>query len=96
MGKKRHTPEEIITKLREADVLQAKGQTLVEACRQIGVSEQMYYNWRKEYGGLRVDQAKRFKQLEQENTRLKKLVADLSMDNAILKEASEGKLLSPG
>jgi len=90
MGKKRHTPEEIITKLREADVLQAKGQSLLEACRQIGVSEQTYYNWRKEYGGLRVDQAKRFKQLEQENARLKKLVADLSMDNAILKEAARG------
>lgn len=67
MGKKRHTAEEIITKLREADVLQAKGQTLSEACRQIEVSEQTYYNWRKEYGGLRVDQAKRFKEIEQEN-----------------------------
>jgi len=90
MSKKRHTPEEIITKLREADVLQAKGQSIQEACRQIGVSEQTYYNWRKDYGGLRVDQAKRFKQMEQENTRLKKLVADLSMDNAILKEAARG------
>ena len=90
MGKKRHTPEEIITKIREADVLQSKGQSVGEACRQIGVSEQTYYNWRKEYGGLRVDQAKRFKQLEQENGRLKKLVADLSMDNAILKEAARG------
>lgn len=90
MGKKRHTPEQIITKLREADVLQAKGQSVPETCRQIGVSEQTYYNWRKEYGGLRVDQAKRFKELEQENTRLKKLVADLSMDNAILKEAARG------
>lgn len=90
MGKKRHTPEEIITKLREADVLQAKGQSIPEACRQIGISEQTYYNWRKEYGGLKVDQAKRFKELERENTRLKKLVADLSMDNAILKEAARG------
>ena len=90
MSKKRHTPEEIITKLREADVLQAKGQSVQEACRQIAVSEQTYYNWRKEYGGLRVDQAKRFKQIEQENTRLKKLVADLSMDVAILKEAARG------
>ena len=90
MGKKRHTPEEIITKIREADVLQSKGQSVGEACRQIGVSEQTYYNWRKEYGGLRVDQARRFKQLEQENARLKKLVADLSMDNAILKEATRG------
>jgi transposase-like protein len=90
MGKKRHTTEEIVTKLREADVLQAKGQTLVEACRQIGVSEQTYYNWRKEYGGLKIDQAKRFKQLEQENARLKKVIADLSIDNAILKEAARG------
>ena len=90
MGKKRHTTEEIITKLREADVLQAKGQTLAEACRQIAISEQTYYNWRKEYGGLRVDQAKRFKDMEQENARLKRLVADLAMDNAILKEAARG------
>jgi len=90
MGKKRHTPEEIITKLREADVLQAKGQTVGEACRQIEVSEQTYFKWRKEYGGLRVDQAKRFKEIEQENARLKRLVADLSMDNAILKEAARG------
>jgi len=90
MSKKRHTPEQIITKLREAEVLQSKGQSIPEACRQIGVSEQTYYNWRKEYGGLRVDQAKRFKQMEQENARLRKLVADLSMDNAILKEAARG------
>lgn len=90
MGKKRHTTEEIVIKLREADVLQSKGQTLVEACRQIGISEQTYYNWRKEYGGLKLDQAKRFKQLEQENARLKKVIADLSIDNAILKEAARG------
>jgi len=90
MGKKRYTAEEIITKLREADVLQAKGQSLAEACRQIAISEQTYYNWRKEYGGLRVDQAKRFKEMELENSRPKRLVADLSMDNAILKEAARG------
>ena len=90
MAKKRHSAEEIITKLREADVLQAKGQSIVEGCRHLGISEQTYYKWRKEYGGLQVDQAKRFKQLEQENSRLKKLVADLSMDNAILKEAARG------
>ena len=90
MGKKRHTVEEIITKLREGEVLQAKGQSVLEACRQLGISEQTYYNWRKEYGGLKIDQAKRFKQLEEENNRLKKLVADLSMDNAILKEAARG------
>ena len=90
MGKKRYTPEQIITKLREADVLQAKGQSVPEVCRQIGISDQTYYNWRKEYGGLRIDQAKRFKELEQENARLKRLVADLSMDNAMLKEAARG------
>ncbi len=90
MGKKRHTTEEIVMKLREADVLQSKGQTVLEACRQIEISEQTYYNWRKEYGGLKIDQAKRFKQMEQENGRLKRLVADLSMDNAILKEAARG------
>ena len=90
MGTKRHTTEEIVIKLREVDVLQSKGQSLAEACRHIGVSEQTYYNWRKEYGGLKIDQAKRFKQLEQENTRLKKVIADLSIDNAILKEAARG------
>ena len=90
MGKKRHTTEEIVMKLREADVLQSKGQTVLESCRQIEISEQTYYNWRKEYGGLKIDQAKRFKQMEQENNRLKRLVADLSMDNAILKEAARG------
>ena len=90
MGKRRHTVEEIITKLREGEVLQAKGQSVLEACRQLGISEQTYYNWRKEYGGLKIDQARRFKQMEEENSRLKKLVADLSMDNAILKEAARG------
>ena len=90
MGRKRHTVEEIITKLREAEVLQGKGQSVLEACRQLGISEQTYYNWRKEYGGLKIDQARRFKQMEEENSRLKKLVADLSMDNAILKEAARG------
>jgi putative transposase len=88
MGKKKHTAEEIVTKLREADVLLSKGQTIQEACRQLAISDQTYYKWRKEYGGLQVDQAKRFKQLEQENNQLRKLVADLSMDNAILREAT--------
>ena len=88
MSKKKHTAEEIVTKLREAEVLLAKGQSIAEACRQLGISDQTYYKWRKEYGGLKVDQAKRFKQMEQENSRLRKLVADLSMDNAILKEAT--------
>lgn len=90
MPQKRFTPEQIVTKLREAEVHQAKGLTVAEICRQMSITEQTYYRWRKEYGGLRVDQAKRFKQMEQENTRLRKLVADLSMDNAILKEASKG------
>ena len=88
MSKKKHTAEEIVTKLREAEVLIAKGQSIAEACRQLGISDQTYYKWRRGYGGLQVDQAKRFKQMEQENSRLRKLVADLSMDNAILKEAS--------
>ena len=90
MARKRYTAEQIITKLREAEVELAKGQSTPQVCKKLGVSEQTYYRWRKEYGGLRVDQAKRFKQLEQENARLKKLVADLSLDNSILKEVSSG------
>jgi len=89
MSKKKHTAEEIVTKLREADVLLAKGQTIGEACRQLQISDQTYYKWRKEYGGLQVDQAKRFKALEQENARLRKVVSDLVMDNTILKEAAK-------
>jgi len=89
MSKKRHTAEEIVTKLREADVLLAKGQSIGEACRQLQISDQTYYKWRKEYGGLQVDQAMRFKAREQENTRLRKVVSDLVMDNAILKEATK-------
>jgi putative transposase len=89
MSRKKHTAEEIVTKLREADVLLAKGQNIAEACRQLGISDQTYYKWRKEYGGLQVDQAKRFKELEQENSRLRKVVADLVMDNTILKEAAK-------
>ena len=90
MSRKRHTPEQIISKLREAEVLIGQGKTTLEACKQIGVSEQTYYKWRKEYGGLRLDQAKRFKELERENARLKKLVADQALDMAILKEAASG------
>jgi transposase-like protein len=90
MARKKHTAEEIITKLREADVLLGRGQSMVEVCRQLSISEQTYYKWRKEYGGLHVDQAKRFKQLEQENSQLRKLVANLSIDNEILKEAARG------
>jgi transposase-like protein len=90
MSKKRFTAEEIINKLHEAEVLQSKGQSLGEVVRQLGVSDATYYKWRKEYGGLRVDQAKRFKELEAENQRLRKVVAELSIDNSILKEAARG------
>ena len=90
MGRGRHTAEQIIAKLREAEVLQAKGMSIEEVMRQLGVSDATYYKWRKEYGGLRVDQAKRLKELEQENSRLRKVVSDLSIDNAILKEAARG------
>ena len=90
MEKKRFTAEQIISKLREAEVLQSRGLSIVEICRQLGVKEQTYYKWRKEYGGMRIDQAKKLKEVEQENSRLKKLVADLSLDNAILKETVRG------
>ena len=90
MAKKTFTPEQIINKLREAEIHINQGISIVEASRKIGVTQQTYYRWRKEYGGLRIEQAKRLKSLEKENTRLKKLVADLSLDNAILKEASAG------
>ena len=88
--KKGYTPEQIINKLREAEILLSQGNTIGIVCKKIGVSDYTYYRWRKEYGGMRVEQAKRLKELEQENSRLKKLVADLSLDNAILKEASRG------
>lgn len=90
MGRQRHTAEQIISKLREAEVLQAKGMSIEEVMRQLGVSDATYYKWRKGYGGLRVDQAKRLKDLEQENSRLRRVVSDLSIDNAILKEAARG------
>jgi transposase-like protein len=90
MARKRYTAEQIITKLREAEVELAKGQTTPQVCKKLGISDQTYYRWRKEYGGLRVDQAKRLKQLERENARLKRVVADLSLDNSILKEVSSG------
>jgi transposase-like protein len=90
MPRKRFTSEQIITILREAEVLVNQGSTVIQAVRKLGISEQTYYRWRKEYGGMRIDQAKRLKELEQENVRLKKLVADLSLDNAILKEANRG------
>jgi len=90
MAKRRYKPEEIIRKLREAEVLLSQGAAIGEACRRIEVTEQTYYRWRKEYGGLRVEQARKLKALEKENSRLKRLVADLSLDNVILKEAASG------
>ena len=90
MVRKPYTPEQIINKLREAEIQINKGMSIAEASRKLGVTEQTYYRWRKEYGGLRIEQAKKLKSLEKENARLKKLVADLSLDNAILKEAAEG------
>ena len=90
MAQKKHTPEQIIRKLREVEVAQGKVKTTPQAVKQIGVSEQTFYRWRKEYGGMRVDQAKQLKELEKENLRLKRLVADLSLDNQILKEVTEG------
>ncbi len=90
MVRKNFTPEQIINKLREAEIHINQGISIAEASRKINVTQQTYYRWRKEYGGLRIEQAKRLKSLEKENARLKKLVADLSLDNAILKEAAEG------
>ena len=90
MVRRNFNPEQIINKLREAEVHINQGISISEASRKIGVTEQTYYRWRKEYGGLRIEQAKKLKSLEKENARLKKLVADLSLDNAILKEATEG------
>lgn len=90
MGRKRFTSEQIITMLREAEVHLNQDSTVGEVCRKLGISEQTYYRWRKDYGGMRVDQARRLKDLEKENSRLKRLVADLSLDNAILKEANRG------
>ena len=90
MPRQRFTSEQIIGKLREVEVFVAKGGSVADASRQIGVAEQTLYRWRKEYGGLRVDQARRMKDLEAENARLKKLVADLSLDKMILVEAAPG------
>ena len=91
MPKKTFTPEEIISKLREAEVLLGQGQPIGAVCRGLGISEQTDYRWRKEYGGLRTEQARRLKDLERENARLKKVVADLALDKAMLQEALSGK-----
>jgi transposase-like protein len=90
MARKRHTPEEIIRLLRTVEINTGKGASLELSCRKIGVSEVTYHRWKREYGGMRVDQAKKLKEIEQENGRLKKLVADLSLDNSILKEVAKG------
>jgi len=87
---KKHGVEEIIGKLREAEVELGRGRTVVDVCRQLGVSEQTYFRWRQEYGGLKLDQARRLKELERENGRLKRAVAELTLDKLILKEAAEG------
>ena len=90
MGKRRHTPEQIITALREAEVGLANGKTAAMVSRELGISEQTYYRWRKEFGGMKVDQARRLKDLEQENTHLKRAVANLTVDKLILEEAAKG------
>ncbi len=90
MPRKRFTVEQIIQKLREAEVELAHGKTISLVCKQLGITDQTYYRWRKEYGGIRTDQAKRLKDLEKENARLKRLLADAELDKAILKEAASG------
>jgi putative transposase len=90
MPKKRYTPEEIVAKLRQVDVLVSQGHNISDAIRQIGVSEVTYYRWRQEYGGLKTDQVKRLKELEQENSRLRRAVSDLTLDKLILQEAARG------
>ncbi len=90
MAKRSYRPEQIIKKLREAEVLLSQGENVGEAARKIEVTEQTYYRWRREYGGMRIEQLKRLKVLEKENSRLKRIVADLSLDNDIPKEASRG------
>ena len=90
MARTRHTSEQIITKLREAEVLLAQGKQVPAVCKQLGVAEQTYYRWRKEYGGMKVDQAKRLKELEKENARLKRLLAEAHLDKAMLQEVASG------
>ena len=90
MKDKKHTTEQIITKLREVERLQAEGQSIAQACKQIAVSEHTFYKWRQRYGSMKMDEAKRLKELERENQQLKRLVADLSLDNQMLKEVARG------
>lgn len=91
MAKRKYSSEEVIHKLREADVLLGQGKTILEVVKQLGVTDQTYYRWRKAYGGMKVDQAKRLKDLETENARLRRAVAELTVDKLILKEVAEGK-----
>lgn len=90
MAKQRFKAEDIIMKLREVEIHQGKGMDIMSACKQVGITDATYYRWRKEYGGMKIDQTKKFKELEQENGRLKKIVANLTLDNEILKEAARG------
>ena len=90
MKRIRHSPEQIIRKLREADAEMASGKTIPEVCKALGIAENTYYRWRNQFGGIKADEMKRLKELERENARLKALVADLSLDKAILKEAARG------
>ena len=92
MAKKRYRPEEIISKLREADILIGQGHTVAQAIKSIGITEVTYYRWRQEYGGMSTSQAKRLKELEQENNRLRKAVSDLTLDKLILQEAAKGNV----
>jgi len=92
MPKKRFSAEQIVTLLRQIEVATAQGKTISIACREVGISDQSYFRWRKEYGGLDVDQARKMKNLEKENVRLKRLVADLSLEKQILKDISSGNL----
>ena len=90
MARKRYSAEQVVAKLRQAEVELSKGQKTPQVCKKLGISEQTYYRWRREYGGLSIDQAKRLRELEKENTRLKKVVAEQALDMAILKEANSG------
>jgi len=90
MPKKHFTPEQIVTKLKQIEVLMSQGKQILLACKEVGISDKSYYRWRKEFGGLKLTQAKKFKELEQENARLKRLVADLSLEKAMLKEVASG------
>jgi transposase-like protein len=90
MANKKYSPEQVVAKLRQIEVLQAGGKSIPAACKEVGITDVTYYRWRREFGGLKADQAKKLKDLERENQRLKKLVADLSLEKAILKDVAEG------